>query len=75
MKRVLLLFCVTILLIGLLCGCGGAPAGGPRGGRPRRRRGGGGGGGGPGGGGGGGGPDLSPCRSPSNPQAPKRRSR
>ena len=27
MKRVLLLFCVTILLIGLLCGCGGAPAG------------------------------------------------
>lgn len=27
MKRVLLLFCVTVLLIGLLCGCGGAPAG------------------------------------------------
>ena len=27
MKRVLLLFCVTILLIGLLCGCGGASAG------------------------------------------------
>ena len=27
MKRVLLLFCMVMLIFGLLCGCGGAPAG------------------------------------------------
>lgn len=26
MKRVLLLFCMVMLIFGLLCGCGGAPA-------------------------------------------------